>query len=42
MDTTETGDAFVVGLIFGLLTNMPLEKSPNFTNTVSAVKITRK
>lgn len=42
VDTTGAGDAYAAGLITGLLTNIPLDKIPNFANAVSALKITRK
>ena len=42
VDTTGAGDAFAVGLITGLLTNMAMDKIPRFANAVSALKITKK
>lgn len=42
VDTTGAGDAYAAGLITGLLTDMPLDKIPNFANAVSALKLTRK
>jgi sugar/nucleoside kinase (ribokinase family) len=37
-DTTGAGDAFRVGLLFGLLNNVPLEKTAEMANAVAALK----
>ncbi len=41
VDTTGSGDAFLAGLLHGLLAEMPIREAVNFANAVGAITVTK-